>query len=165
MLFGSAGSIAGAGDFYLGNNELTVGSNNHSTEVSGAITDGGINLAGSLVKIGTGTLTLSGFNTYIGGTTINGGTLQLGSATGIGSILGAVTVGSGATFDVVNADTSGITGISNSGTTTFRNNTSAGSAAITNPSTLYFSNASAGSATITNTGTLEFKDVATAGSA
>jgi outer membrane autotransporter protein len=78
----SAGSIEGSGKFYIGSgNTLTVGSNNLSTIVSGVIADfscgcGGI-LPGSLVKIGTGTLTLSGNNTYTGSTTVNGGTLEV----------------------------------------------------------------------------------------
>ncbi|WP_247774037.1 autotransporter domain-containing protein [Bradyrhizobium sp. 192] len=159
----SAGSIAGAGTYNLGANELTVGSDNSSTEVSGLISGAG----GSLVKTGTGTLTLSGANTYTGGTTINGGTLQLGSAGGIGTILGTVAVGSGATFDVVNADTSGITSIANSGTTNFRNATSAGSTSVTNDYHLNFYNTStAGSATITNNaGLTYFYGTSTAGSA
>jgi hypothetical protein len=37
----SAGSIAGSGTFYLGDKELTVGSNNLSTTVTGVIADGG----------------------------------------------------------------------------------------------------------------------------
>jgi len=91
----SAGSIAGAGRFELGPNELTVGSNNLSTEVSGVISDncgcgpGG----GAIVKVGTGTLTLSGANTYTGGTTVNGGVLIVN-----GSVLGPVTVGQGTTL-------------------------------------------------------------------
>jgi autotransporter-associated beta strand protein len=62
----TAGSIEGAGSFALGSNQLTVGSNNLSTEVSGVISGAG----GSLVKVGAGTLTLSGTNTYTGQTTI-----------------------------------------------------------------------------------------------
>jgi fibronectin-binding autotransporter adhesin len=72
----TAGSIAGAGSFQLGRNELTVGGNNFSTDVTGVISGFG----GSLVKVGAGTLTLSGINTYSGGTTIDAGTLQLGDA-------------------------------------------------------------------------------------
>ena len=34
---------------------------------------------GSLVQLGSGTLTLTGNNTYTGGTTISAGTLQLGN--------------------------------------------------------------------------------------
>ncbi|MBI3433990.1 MAG: autotransporter domain-containing protein [Proteobacteria bacterium] len=72
----SAGSIAGAGNFNLGGNELTVGGNNLSTAVSGGIAGAG----GALVKIGTSTLTLSGNNTYSGATTVNSGGLFVNSS-------------------------------------------------------------------------------------
>ena len=80
----SFGSIAGAGTFNLGSKQLTVGSNDDSTTVRGVIEDHfpGVNLdqvGGSLVKVGTGTLTLLGDNTYSGGTTISGGTLVVGT--------------------------------------------------------------------------------------
>ena len=87
----SAGSIAGDGRFFLGSNELTVGGNNTSTIVSGVVADGG-NQAGtgaSLVKIGSGTLTLTGDNTYTGATTVNAGGLVVD-----GSIVSATTVNS-----------------------------------------------------------------------
>jgi autotransporter-associated beta strand protein len=80
----SAGSIEGAGSYFLGSNQLTVGSNNLNTTVSGVISDCGpsgmdcINAGatgGSLVKVGTGTLALTGTNTYTGATTVNAGTL------------------------------------------------------------------------------------------
>jgi len=77
----SAGSIEGDGIFYLGGNELTVGSNNLSTTVTGTISDGGILFptatGASLVKVGSGTLTLAGINTYTGETTVDGGTLNV----------------------------------------------------------------------------------------
>ena len=99
------GSIAGAGNYALGSKQLTVGSNNLSTVVSGQITDGGVfgGTGGSLVKVGTGILTLSGNNTYTGATTINGGTLDvsnsiaassLTSVNAGGTLTGAGTVGS-----------------------------------------------------------------------
>ena len=74
----SAGSIAGAGIFFLGANTLTVGGNNTSTIVPGVISDGNGENAGtgaSLVKTGTGTLTLAGTNAYTGNTTVNQGAL------------------------------------------------------------------------------------------
>ena len=86
--------------------------------------------------VGVGTLVLNGTNTYAGGTTIcNCAMLQLGDATHVASIVGAVT--NEGFFNIVNANTSGITTILNDGffgpaTTTFFNANSAGSITITN---------------------------------
>jgi autotransporter-associated beta strand protein len=93
----SAGSIEGAGTYNLGSNQLTVGGNNLSTSVSGTISDGG-SLGGtgaSLVKVGTGTLTLNGVNSYTGATVVDGGTLSVN-----GSILASsgVNVNAGGTL-------------------------------------------------------------------
>ena len=82
------GLLEGSGIVFLGNNNLTVGSRNSSTLFSGVIQDGG-----SLTKIGPGTLTLSGVNTYTGATTVNAGKLVVN-----GSIMSAVTVNSGGTL-------------------------------------------------------------------
>ena len=93
----SAGSIAGAGQYFLGSNELTVGSNNLSTTVTGVIADGGSagGTGGSLVKVGTGVLALAGTNTYTGGTTINGGTLSVSGDANLGDAAGALTFNGG----------------------------------------------------------------------
>ena len=97
----TAGSIAGAGDYLLGSKTLTVGSNDLSTEVSGVIADGGFGggVGGSLVKVGAGTLTLSGSNTYTGGTTISAGVLQIGDGGATGSIVGDVVDNAALAFD------------------------------------------------------------------
>jgi autotransporter-associated beta strand protein len=75
----TVGSIAGAGTYELGSNQLTVGLNGQSTVVRGLIEDGGSGTGGSLVKVGHGTLKLShtGGNSYTGGTTLMRGVLDL----------------------------------------------------------------------------------------
>ena len=81
ILFVTIGSIEGDGEVLLGTNSLNVGSNNLSTLFSGVIQGSG----GFLTKVGTGTLTLSGTNTYTGLTTVSEGILNIqnGSALGV----------------------------------------------------------------------------------
>jgi autotransporter-associated beta strand protein len=106
------GSIEGDGNVFLGANNLGVGSNNLSTAFSGVIHDGGQNggTGGSLTKIGTGTLVISGANTYTGDTNVNSGVLKIdgsitsntfvhrsGTLAGTGRIEGSVTNKGGGT--------------------------------------------------------------------
>jgi len=88
----SIGSLEGAGSVLLGSKALTTGGLNTSTTVSGTIGGAG----GSLVKVGSGTLTLSGANTYTGGTTVAAGTLAANNASGSATGTGAVQVQGGA---------------------------------------------------------------------
>ena len=55
-------------------------------------------VGGSLTKVGDGTLTLSGANTYTGGTYVSGGILVIANSSGSGSGTGTVTVESGGTL-------------------------------------------------------------------
>ena len=71
----SFGGLGMGGSVDLGSCLLEVGSNNSSNSFWGVISDGG--LGGSLTKVGTGTLMLSGHNSYLGTTTVEDGTLQV----------------------------------------------------------------------------------------
>ncbi|AOO80640.1 autotransporter domain-containing protein [Bosea vaviloviae] len=88
----SAGSIAGAGDYVLGANELTVGGDGTSTTVDGIISGVG----GSLVKTGAGTLTLTHLdNSYDGGTTISQGRISISHNAQLGDVAGGLTFDGG----------------------------------------------------------------------
>ncbi len=83
------GSLAGAGQVNLGAGRLTTGSNNTSTTFAGVIAG-----SGGLTKVGTGTFTLSGLNTYTGTTFVNAGTLNVTSTGAIaGSVVNSATFG------------------------------------------------------------------------
>jgi autotransporter-associated beta strand protein len=89
----AVGSIEGAGKFSIGGSMLTVGNLNTSTTVSGTISDSGgyhAGTGGMLTKVGAGTLTLSGANSYTGLTTVDEGTLVNN-----GSIAGSAVVKDG----------------------------------------------------------------------
>lgn len=75
-----AGSVLNAGG---GTATLTVGGNGASTTFSGTLSNSSGTLA--LAKMGTGTWTLSGANTYTGATTVGAGTLLVTGSTAAGS--------------------------------------------------------------------------------
>ncbi len=80
-LNGSAVTVNGTGDTLISGNVSGMGS------------------VSDLIKEGSGTLTLTGTNTYSGGTAVTGGTLLVNNAAGSGTGTGAVAVsGSGTTL-------------------------------------------------------------------
>jgi autotransporter-associated beta strand protein len=84
------GSLAGDGLVLLAGHYLSLGNNNLSTTFSGVIQEGG-----RLTKAGTGTITLTGANTYIGATTVGAGVLVVSNRSGSGTGTGAVSVNAG----------------------------------------------------------------------
>jgi autotransporter-associated beta strand protein len=95
---------------------------------------------GTVTQGNTGTLTLTGNNTYIGGTAVNKGTLLVNNSTGSGVGTGAVTVASGATLSgngviggAVTINSGGIFAPGNPvGALTVSNNFTANSGAVLN---------------------------------
>nr|WP_256593072.1 autotransporter-associated beta strand repeat-containing protein [Pseudomonas sp. 2822-15] len=101
----SLAGLSGSGGVQLsGANTLTVGGVNTTSTF-----DGDVSGTGGLIKVGTGTLNLTGINGVTGNTAINAGTLNLsgslasaqvnvnngGTLTGTGSLLGALNVNNG----------------------------------------------------------------------
>jgi len=95
-------SLSGTGIISAGSKGLIFNSALTNT-FSGVMQDGGLGggTGAPLIKVGTGTLTLAGINTYTGSTTIlAGGTLAL---SGSGSITDSVGIFIGGTFDISQA--------------------------------------------------------------
>ena len=90
---GSLAGVAGS-SVVLGTKNLTVGGDGSSTVYAGVLSGTG----GSLTKEGAGTMTLSGANTYSGGTIVQAGTLRVDNSTGSGTGAGALSVSNGATL-------------------------------------------------------------------
>ncbi len=140
----SAGESAGVGNIYLNsaiswtsNKNLTLQASNGvsgnatinigHTEASFTINQSGnstfsgtISGNGSFNKLGSGILTLSGANTYLGATVVDAGTLAITNNTGLGAALdtygGGTFVNSGATLDLRNVAVGEETIILNGGT-------------------------------------------------
>lgn len=74
-------------------------------------TTGLVGSGSTFAKLGTGTLTLTGANTYNGGTTISAGTLQIGNGGTSGSVNGIITNNAALVFN--RSDASNFTGIIN----------------------------------------------------
>ena len=87
---GLAGGGTTGGHVTLGAQTLTVVDASNTT-FSGILSGGG----GSLLKQGVGTLTLTGANTYSGGTTISDGSLLVNNSSGSGTGTGPVVVTGG----------------------------------------------------------------------
>ena len=126
------GSLEGNGIVLLDTHSITIGSNDLSTSFRGLIQD-----SGAVIKVGLGTLTLTGASTYTGGTTVSEGFLRVdnrvGSATGTGAVQvnggtlggagilsGAVTVGSGSGLGAFIAPGTGASTLTIQGALTFK---------------------------------------------
>lgn len=94
----SIGSLSGAGDVNLGVQTLTEGNLGLNDTISGVVSGSG----GGLLKIGSGTLTLTGANDYTGTTTVSDGVLLINgnqsAATGATTVNSLATLGGNGTI-------------------------------------------------------------------
>lgn len=133
--FGSLASTGngrvGPGNSSSSGSSYRVGWNNQDAVFSGQILADGAN---TITKVGTGNWTLSGANTYSGGTVVNGGTLTVNNTSGSGTGTASVTVNAGAAL----AGTGTISGATtiNSGATISPGNNGIGTLTINNAVTL-----------------------------
>ena len=139
-LSGSAGMTkAGAGNLVLGGtNNYTGGTlisagvlQGDTTSLQGTITNSGsivfnqstngaygsvLSGAGTLIKIGASTLTLSGANAFTGAMSISNGAVRLSNATGAGTTAGGITVVSDAALELAGGIAVGAEALNLSGT-------------------------------------------------
>jgi fibronectin-binding autotransporter adhesin len=102
----------GAGGVNTNAKALTIDGSGNTT-ISGVVS--GTNSSGTVTKAGTGTLILSGANSYIGTTTVSAGVLNIQNATGLGTTAAGTTVSSGATLQIQGGITVGSEALTISG--------------------------------------------------
>lgn len=130
-LGGTSGSVVGPGNSTSSGRSFSIGWNHQDATFAGQILADGAN---TVTKVGTGNWTLTGANTYNGGTIVDGGTLTVNNTSGSGTGTGSVTVNNTATLTGTGI-ISGATTI-NSGATIAPGNNAIGTLTVNNSVTL-----------------------------
>ncbi|MFO1489262.1 MAG: autotransporter-associated beta strand repeat-containing protein [Verrucomicrobiota bacterium] len=130
-LNGTSGSKIGPGNSSSSGSSYRIGAKGENCTFAGTIIADGVN---AVTKIGTANWTVTGANTYSGGTIVDGGTLTVNNTTGSGTGTGSVTMNTGTTL----AGTGIISGATtvNSGATITPGNNGIGTLRINNTVTL-----------------------------
>jgi outer membrane autotransporter protein len=92
------GALSGPGRLLLGSQAVGLGALGTDTTISGIVSDGGEGggTGGSIAKLGSGALTLTGANTYTGGTALKQGRVNVGHNSALGT--GALAMDDGTTL-------------------------------------------------------------------
>jgi autotransporter-associated beta strand protein len=152
-------TFGGSNDLNLGTGAVTLASTLHlTTNGTAALTVGGViggPTGAGLFKEGTGTLVLSGANTFDGGVTIDAGTVRIGNASALGTSANPLTFGASSNGKLqVNGVALTLSALNGDNTTTIENsNATNGSLSVDSGSfdgTLQ--NGSAGTLALTKTG-------------
>ncbi|MEI6486416.1 MAG: autotransporter-associated beta strand repeat-containing protein [Sphingomonadales bacterium] len=96
VMSGGTTLAAGANNLTLANAITTQGVGTVDTGANTLILSGGITGAGSIAKVGSGTLVLNSANSYTGGTALNAGIISIGNGGALGT--GALTMAGGTTL-------------------------------------------------------------------
>ena len=147
ITFNSNGYALSSGSLALGSVAITVTSGLHTVTIASAITGGS-----GLRKAGAGKLTLTGANSFSGGTTISGGVLEISSEQNLGGSASGVALGGGTLKTAASVALSAGRSLSGSGTIDIAPSTALMVSGIT----------TAGALVLTNTGTLRLSGVAPA---
>ncbi|MCX6245729.1 MAG: autotransporter-associated beta strand repeat-containing protein [Bacteroidetes bacterium] len=90
-------TYTGTDDLNLGTGAVSMNASRQVTTNGGTLTVGGV-ISGSgfgLTKAGAGTMTLTGTNTFSGGTNLNAGTLNINHSSALGDVAGTFTINGG----------------------------------------------------------------------
>jgi uncharacterized delta-60 repeat protein len=96
-------------------NNATLAFNRSNTITQGTDFNSVISGTGAVMQAGSGTLVLSGANTFSGVTTVSAGVVNVQNATGLGSTAGSTTVSNGATLQLQGGITVGAEALSLNG--------------------------------------------------